>query len=78
MGSRVITELFYHHRRSGSATRVMVLYGALQTGGNTPLLAVAQEHSRPDDQYENDTAQQYLLAPARLTFGRLLRPGPLA
>ena len=56
----------------------MVLYGALQTGGNTPLLAVAQKHSYPDDQHQNDAAQQHLLAPARLTLGHLWWPDPLA
>jgi hypothetical protein len=75
MGSRVIAELFYHHRCSSSATTVMILYGALQTRGNTPLLAGAQENSHPDDQYQNDSAQQHLLTPARLTSGRLSRPG---
>jgi hypothetical protein len=78
MGSRVIAELFYHYRRSGSATAVMILYGALQTRGNTLLLARAQENPRPDDQYQNDSAQQHLLTPPRLTSGRLSRPGLLA
>jgi hypothetical protein len=33
----------------------MILYGALQTRGNTLLLAVTQENPHPDDQYQQDS-----------------------